>query len=242
MRPQTQLCRCFIEPIEEPEAPKKGRGGGGGRRRRTWRDEIPAAMLETLQPWAHPCLVWDPETTIDAKSGQQARVLFWQERGLRYDLRCALFADGLLTQETMDKCWREGVAYNPLTCGPEDVQRIKEYAVKHGLRCMTMQEFIRKLLYRQARLNAFIPEPKLIINHNGPFDFGSVSNRTKKSKDEDMYGALSLGLCTCLEHPSERVSIRIAGITPTSGSEKSGPGNISSNAASSMTGVTDMAR
>src|ERR1700730_9264685 len=30
-----------------------------------------------------------------------------------------------------------------------------------------------------------------------------LSNRTKKSCDEDMYGALSLGLCTCREHQSE---------------------------------------
>jgi hypothetical protein len=93
MRPQTQLCRCFIEPIEEPPENK----GGGKRHRRTWRDEIPAEMIEALRPWAHPYLVWDPEATVDAKSGQRARVLFWQERGLRYDLRCALFADGLLT-------------------------------------------------------------------------------------------------------------------------------------------------
>src|ERR1700731_4716852 len=31
-----------------------------------------------------------------------------------------------------------------------------------------------------------------------------LSNRTKKSCDEDMYGALSLGLCTCRENQSER--------------------------------------
>jgi hypothetical protein len=48
MRPQTQLCRCFIEPIEEPPENK----GGGKRHRRTWRDEIPAEMIEALRPWA----------------------------------------------------------------------------------------------------------------------------------------------------------------------------------------------
>jgi hypothetical protein len=208
MHPQTQLCRCFIEPIEEPEllVPPKKKGGGGGRnsKRRSWQDEIPPSMLEALRPWAHPCLVWDPETTVDAKSGQQARVLFWQERGLRYELRCALFADGILTQQAMDKCCREGVAYSPRTCTPEDVQRIKEYAETRGLVCMTIQDFIKKILYRRARLNAFIPEPKLIINHNGPFDFGSLSHHTGKSETEDMYGALSMGLCDCRKDASDR--------------------------------------
>jgi hypothetical protein len=102
----------------------------------------------------------------------------------------------------MDRCWREGVAYNsdPKICSPENVQRIKDYAAKRGLVCMKMQDFITKILYRQARMSALIPEPKLIINHNGPFDFGSLSHHTGKSETEDMYGALSLGLCICCKH------------------------------------------
>ena len=119
MHPQTQLCRCFIQPIEEP--PEKR---GGGRKRRTWRDEIPQGIMEALRPWAHPSLVFDVETTTDAHSGQQAKVGFWQNQGLRYADRCTLFAEGLLSPETMDVCLREGVFYNPATCTPEEIQTI----------------------------------------------------------------------------------------------------------------------
>jgi hypothetical protein len=147
MRPQTQLNRCFIEPIEEGNTPFTGKR----RKRRTWRDEIPEGMIELLRPWAHPYLIFDTETLTDAQSGQQAKIIFWQERGLRYADRCSLFADGALTVEEMDVCWRQGVAYNPLTCSPEEIETIKAYGKKHGLRCENMQWFITSVFYRQSK-------------------------------------------------------------------------------------------
>src|ERR1700730_17030762 len=79
MRPQTQLNRCFIQAIEEPETHVKRKRRGNPRR--TWRDEIPMEMTELLRPWVHPYLVFDTETLTDARSGQQAKIIFWQERG-----------------------------------------------------------------------------------------------------------------------------------------------------------------
>jgi hypothetical protein len=121
VKPQTQLNRCFIVPVEKP-----GKLGSGKRRKKhTWRDEIPKEMIKLLQPWAHPYLVLDTETLVDAKSGQQAKIVFWQERGLRYADRCYLFARDALTVKDMDECWREGVAYNPRTCSPEEIETVK---------------------------------------------------------------------------------------------------------------------
>jgi hypothetical protein len=111
MHPQTQLSRCFIQPIEEPAEQKVG-GGDRKHRDRQWHEEMIPGILNVLRPWAHQSLVFDVETTTDAHSGQQARILFWQEHGLRYVERCALFAEVLLTPELMDLCWSEGVAYN----------------------------------------------------------------------------------------------------------------------------------
>jgi hypothetical protein len=193
MRPQTQLNRCFIEPIEEGNTPFTGKR----RKRRTWRDEIPEEMIELLRPWAHPYLIFDTETLTDAQSGQQAKIIFWQERGLRYADRCSPFA------EEMDVCWRQGVAYNPLTCSPEEIETIKAYGKKHGLRCENMQWFITSVFYRQSKLNGYIPEPRMIIAHNAPFDLSALSNRTVKSNDPKFHGALSIGMCRCFERPEK---------------------------------------
>jgi hypothetical protein len=158
MHPPTQLSRCFIQPIEEP--PENKGGGRGGPKRRTWRDEIPPGILEALSPWAHPELILDVETTTDAQSCQRAKVGFWQNRRLKYEDRCNLYAQGKLSPETMDQKWREGVFYNKLTCTASDIQTIKDYAAKHGLWCMEMADFICNVFYRQAKLNAYIPDRK----------------------------------------------------------------------------------
>jgi hypothetical protein len=196
MRPQTQLSRCFIQPIEEP--PKMG-GGGGNRKRQTWREAMLREIIEALAPWAHPSMVFDVETTTDAHSGQRAKVGFWQDRGLKYADRCNLFAQGKLTQEAMDICWREGVFYNVKTCTPREIETVKAFAAKHDLAIMEMTDFIKKVFYRQAKLNTRIAEPKMILGHNPVFDFGAISRHTGKSCDEKLYGAVSLGLCNCRE-------------------------------------------
>jgi hypothetical protein len=67
-----------------------------------------------------------------------------------------------------------------------------------------MDWFIKSVLYKQAKLNEYIPEPKLIIGHNLPFDLGAISNRTVKSRDEKFYGALSIGMCRCFERPEKK--------------------------------------
>ena len=66
-----------------------------------------------------------------------------------------------------------------------------------------MDWFIKSVLYRQSKLNKYMPEPKLIIGHNLPFDLGAISNRTVKSRDPKFYGALSIGMCRCFERPAE---------------------------------------
>jgi len=105
---------------------------------------------------------FDVETTIDAHSGQVARVGVWQDHGLRYQDRCALFAEGLLTANLMDYKWREGVFYNRAVCTPEEIETIKAYAVKHGLACMEMNDFITKVFYPQAFLNKYISSARFI--------------------------------------------------------------------------------
>jgi hypothetical protein len=175
--------------------------GGRGRKRRTWRDEIPPEMIELLRPWAHPYLIFDTETLTDARSGQQAKIIFWQECGLKYADRCNLFAEDALTVEAMDECQRQGVAYNPLTCTEEEIKTVKAYAKEHDPWCCDMNWFIRLVFYKQAMLNGYMPEPKMIIGHNLPFDLGAISNRTVKSLDKKFYGALSIGMCRCFDRP-----------------------------------------
>jgi hypothetical protein len=139
------------------------------------------------------------ETTTDAHSGQRTKVGLWQDRGLKYADRCNLFAQGKLTQEAMDICWREGVFYNVKTCTPREIETVRAFAAKHDLAIMEMADFIKKVFYRQAKLNTRIAEPKMILGHNPVFDFGAISRHTGKSCDEKLYGAVSLGLCNCRE-------------------------------------------
>jgi hypothetical protein len=91
---------------------------------------MPAEMIRILRPWAHPSLIFDTETLTGAQSGQQAKIGFWQERGLRYADRRSLFAEDALTVEAMDECWRRGVFYNPLmhTRGNSDSQELRNKA------------------------------------------------------------------------------------------------------------------
>ena len=98
MKPPTQLSRCFILPKEEADPPK----GEGRRKKRTWRDIIPQELIDTLRPWAHPYLIFDVETKTDMLSGQQAKIGFWQDRGLLYGDRVGLFLRDILTPEKMD--------------------------------------------------------------------------------------------------------------------------------------------
>jgi hypothetical protein len=91
----------------------------------------------------------------------------------------------------MDECWRQGVAYNPLTCTEEEIKTVKAYAKEHDLWCRDMDWFIKSIFYKQAMLNGYMPEPKMIIGHNLPFDLGAISNRTVRSRDKKFYGALS---------------------------------------------------
>ena len=144
---------------------------------------------------------------------------------MRYADRCTLFAEGLLSSEAMDMCWREGVFYNPATCTPEEIQTIKDYAAKYGLCSMEMKYFITKVFYRQAWLNRHMPEPKLILGHNTPFDVGSMAQHTGKGRDPKLYGALSMGLCNwrridnelkgtfgaCPYHPNIKIKTLAAG-------------------------------
>jgi hypothetical protein len=66
-----------------------------------------------------------------------------------------------------------------------------------------MDWFIKSIFYKQAMLNGYMPEPKMIIGHNLPFDLGAISNRTVKSRDKKFYGALSIGMCRCFERPEK---------------------------------------
>lgn len=204
MKIQTQQCRCFIVPDETEVFTQ--RGNGPRQKKVTWRDVMHPEIIAALHPWAHPSLVFDTETLIAAHSGQQVKIVAWQERGLRYADRCTLFAEGLLTVEAMDALRRVdgrprvGIAYNERTCTDEEKKTIKADAERHGYICITTDQFIN-ILYRQSKLNNSIPEPKLIIGHNLPFDIGALSNRTVKSSDPKFYGALSLGLCRCFEKP-----------------------------------------
>lgn len=221
MQPQTQLSRCFIVPLETPPESKEGKGKW---RRQTWRDVMLQEILDALRPWPHPTMLFDIETLTGAHSGQQAKVIFWQDRGAKYADRCNLYARGQLTQTAMDVCWREGIAYNakPGVCTEAEIKMIKDYAAKHNLAIMEMADFIKKVFYRQAKLNAQIAEPKLIIGHNPVFDFGALSHHTGKCCDEKLYGAVSLSLCNCRK--ADEGKFQACGYHPNIKIKKLGPG------------------
>jgi hypothetical protein len=200
MKPHTQLLRAFIEPDKEPRrAPKRPKQSEFAKQQ----DEMREAKLilgPDAWPWFGPMLVIDCETTTGI--GQELRFGWFQERGVNYrnlieDMR---FSKKPPTREYMDTLRSEGLFYNPKTCGDVEIETMRAYCDKHGVRFLTLAEFLKEVFYKTYYYKRWSAGetarslPLLVIGHNLPFDLAAVSYGTTPSRGEDYYGGLTVKL------------------------------------------------
>jgi len=99
----------------------------------------------------------------------------------------------------MDELQSEGIFYNPDNCTASEIETMRAYAEQHGLKFMTLNEFLETIFYR---LHFFknckegeVPRtlPTMIIGHNLAFDLGTLSYDAAPSRGSN-YGGLTLKL------------------------------------------------
>jgi hypothetical protein len=202
----TAMLRAFIE--TDPPKKKKSPGAGDSSQGRR-KGEHASAKLEMSEikrqlgpdawPWFGPMLIFDCET--ETKIGQRLRFGLFQERGLNYrDLvERKKKRGGFITRHDMDAQRSEGIFYNPDACTKTEIAHMSAYADEHGLRFMTLDDFLYKVFFRTYYLKHWqkgdMPQtlPMLVIGHNLPFDLGRLARRAGPSKGSN-YGGLTLTL------------------------------------------------
>jgi hypothetical protein len=148
-------------------------------------------------PWAGPMLIFDCETLTGAKDGQGLRFGCFQERGLRFDWKIAAAAAGTLTRDQLDRCWHDGIFYNPKNCTKSEIACMRKYAAEHGIELLAQDDFVKYIVFRNHWIKQAedyrnsLREPCLIIGHNLPFDLGAIAARCGLAKKQ-LYGGLSL--------------------------------------------------
>jgi hypothetical protein len=191
----TPLFRCYPTPIEDEDDEKRGFAD-------MMFEADSAIALEIARvghPWAGLMLLFDCETLTDAHGGQRLRFGFFQQRGMRYDLRVADAKAGKLTREKLDELWKRGIFYDPQNCTDDEIEVMENYAMEHDVDIMEVDEFIRKILHHNYYVKYAddwkerLREPCLVIGHNLPFDLGAIAIHCGLA-EKDLYGGLSLVL------------------------------------------------
>jgi hypothetical protein len=192
----TPLFRCYPAPIKDED---EQRGFTPGQSFEA-DSQIAAEIARIGFPWAGPMVFFDCETRADAHGGQRLRFGFFQERGMRYDLRVAAAKAGKLTRDMLDDPWNKGIFYEPGNCRDEEIEAMENYTMEHDeCTLMTRDEFVRKILHRNHYVKYAddwkerLREPCLVIGHNLPFDLGAIAIHCELAK-KDLYGGLSLVL------------------------------------------------
>jgi hypothetical protein len=226
MRASRQVVRCYPVPDKKP---RKGLGAwrpAEDFNYKTYGDgtddgvEVAIEIRRVGFPWAGPMLIFDCETLTSAHGGQALRFGCYQERGYRYDWRVRDAHDETLTREKLDRCWSQGIFYEPANCTDREIAILEAYAKEHGRVLLTRAEFVKRVMFRNhwvKRAEEFedsLREPLLCIGHNLPFDLGALAIHCGLARD-DLYGGLSMILCGGEHDPEggfeQRVAIKKVG-------------------------------
>jgi hypothetical protein len=162
------------------------------------------AIKEIGAPYEGWCLVFDCETTTDTR--QALRFGCYEIHGLDRDERIRLVRQGRLTRAALDTLHEAGLFYDPDELSPSEVELIQGYAEKHGLRCLTRDEFVEPFYYWMLRRDA------LCIGHNLPFDLSRLA-RCWTAADGKYRGGFTFKLCECphdmhcFDHPPIRIKL-----------------------------------
>lgn len=198
MKPVTQMLRAFIETDPPRTKVQAGRRKSPRAAQTMEMGEIKRLLGPDAWPWFGPMLIFDCETTTDI--GQKLRFGVFQERGLNFrDLVERKRRDGRITREEMDEQRSEGIFYNPATCSETEIETMRAYAEKNGLRFLTLEKFLYTVFYRPYYYKRWregdpaLTLPMLVIGHNLPFDLGAISYDAGPSIGGN-YGGLTLKL------------------------------------------------
>ena len=210
MKPVTQLLRAYPVPDPKQKSRRRRRNNNGSNPRRGEKtplalqreemDEVRRVLGGEAWPWFGPMLVFDCETTTGI--GQELRFGWFQERGVNYRqlIEETRRLKGKTTRAYMDQLRSEGLFYNPKTCTADEIEAMRSYCEKHGVRFLTREDFIYKVFYKTyyyKRWNEGEPAltlPVMVIGHNQPFDLGALSYGAGPSIGEDYYGGLTVKL------------------------------------------------
>ena len=200
MKPHTQLLRAFIEPDKKLRRPPKRPKKSEFARQQDEMREAELILGPDAWPWFGPMLVFDCETTTGI--GQELRFGFFQERGANYRelIENMRFSKQSPTCEYMDTMRSEGSFYNPKTCSGDEIETMRTYCDKYGVRFLTFTEFLHDVFYKTyyyKRWNMGETArslPLLVIGHNLPFDLGAISYGASPNRGEDYYGGLTVKL------------------------------------------------
>jgi hypothetical protein len=163
--------------------------------------EVANLVGDAWGAWGGPSLVIDFETTTDLK--QAIRFGVFQLRGYDFLEIIELTKTKQATRSNLDRLWYEGIAYSETECKPGEIALMHEYAAKHNMLCMTIDDFKTKIFYKVYSAKAKRWEmngdksypvnqiPPLIIGHNLPFDLGRMAVRFNAAKGFN-YGGLTL--------------------------------------------------
>ena len=165
----------------------RSKNGNGGNRAATW-----AGRMAVV--WADA----DFGLRVDHRCWPETSIGVFQERGLNYrDLVERKRRNGRITREDMDEDRSEGIFYNPATCSETEIETMRAHAEKHGLRFLTLEEFLYTVFYRLYYYKRWrdgdpaLTLPTLVIGHNLLFDLGALSSSAAPSIGRN-YGGLTL--------------------------------------------------
>jgi hypothetical protein len=163
--------------------------------------EVSNLVGDAWGAWGGPCLVIDFETTTDLR--QAIRFGVFQLRGYDFLEIIELTKTKQATRNNLDRLWHEGIAYSETECKPQEKALMHEYAAKHNMLCMNIDDFKTKIFYKvySAKEKRWEKNgdksypinqlPPLIIGHNLPFDLGRMAVRFNAAKGFN-YGGLTL--------------------------------------------------
>jgi hypothetical protein len=222
MHTVTQMLRCYLYPVKNSkrDVPASEKKTPAYILQAEEMAEIERRVGSNWKPWGGPTLLLDVETTTDLR--QTTRFGVYQLRGHDYSnlMEFAKRYHREIPREVLDKLKHEGIFYNSAdgVCTDDEIAIMRTYAEQHGLRFLTMAEFIRKVFYRAYTAKGWrkvskkdangnkveTPEPIdtlpcMVVGHNLPFDLGGMAYDVSPARMGN-YGELTLKLQDCASH------------------------------------------
>jgi hypothetical protein len=201
MKAVTQFLRSYPEPMPFKKKAGKEKEPNDADIQELELLEVARLVGDAWKSWGGPSLIIDFETTTDLR--QAIRFGVFQLRGYDFLEIIELTKTKQATRANLDRLWHEGIIYSESECKPDEIGLMQTYAANYNMLCMTVDEFITKILYKLYSASAIRWQkigdksfpinqlPPLVIGHNLPFDLGRLA-KTFGPANGYNYGGLSM--------------------------------------------------